>query len=87
MANIKAALKSIRQNQKRRLRNIGVLSELKTLEKKYFSLLSTGEKEKITAFLPEVVKKVDMAATKGIIHFNAAARTKSRLMKHLTVLK
>lgn len=87
MANLKAALKSIRQNEKHHLRNTQVISELRTLTKKYLSLVSGGTKQEAGQFLSGLVKRFDMAAAKKIIHPNAAARKKSRLMKRLAALK
>ena len=87
MANVKAALKSIRQNEKHHLKNSQVISELRTLTKKYLSLVSGGEKQEASQFLSGLVKRLDMAATKRVIHSNAAARKKSRWMKRLAALK
>jgi small subunit ribosomal protein S20 len=72
--NIKAAVKWVRQTEKRTQRNLDVKTRLKTLYKKA-----------VTAQDAEVVKSVeaqfDKAAQKGIIHPNKAARKKSRLAK------
>jgi small subunit ribosomal protein S20 len=87
MANLKTALKSIRQSEKHYLRNTQVISELRTLTKKYLSLVSGGKKQEANQFLSGLVKRFDMAATQKIIHPNAAARKKSRLMKRLAALK
>ncbi len=87
MANLKAALKSIRQDKKRHLKNNQVVSELRTLTKKYLSLVSGGTKQEAGQFLSGLVKRIDMAATKKVMHPNAAARKKSRLMKKLAALK
>ncbi len=87
MANLKAALKSIRQSEKHRLRNTAVISELRTLIKKYKDFLATGKREDAEAFLPTLAKRLDMAATKKIIHRSTASRRKSRFMKQLAVLK
>lgn len=87
MANLKAALKSIRQDKKRHLRNSHAVSGLRTLTKKYLSLVSGGAKQEAGQFLSGLVKKLDMAAAKKIIHPNTAARKKSRLMKRLAALK
>ncbi len=87
MANIKAALKSIRQNHKRRGRNIAILSELKTLTKKYLGLLADGQREGAFVLLRSLARKLDVATRKGILHPNNASRRKSRLMKKLSQLK
>ena len=77
MANIKSQKKRIRTNAKRAERNKAVKSELKTRVK---SATSQPENEEA---LRLAVKRLDMAAAKGVIHKNQAARRKSRLMKQL----
>ncbi|MGZ3498781.1 MAG: 30S ribosomal protein S20 [Vulcanimicrobiaceae bacterium] len=74
MPNIKAAVKWVRQTEKRTKRNLDVKSRLKTLYKKAVQL-HDGEFEK------SVESQFDKAAQKGIIHPNKAARKKSRLVK------
>ncbi len=77
MANIKSQIKRNRQNEKRRIRNRGVLSELNTREKSVLAAAEAGEPtEELTR---EAQKRFDMATTKGVIHRNEAARRKSRL--------
>jgi small subunit ribosomal protein S20 len=72
--NIKAAVKWVRQSEKRTLRNLDTKSRLKTLFKKAKSANSPA----VTSM---VESQFDKAATKGIIHPNKAARKKSRLAK------
>ena len=80
MANIKSQIKRNRSNEKRRLRNQGVRSELKTRTKTATSAIEPGADE-----APEAVrmaqKRINKAASKGRIHKNQAARRTSRLMK------
>jgi len=80
MANIQSQKKRNRQNEKRRVRNKGVRSELKTRVKVADTAVAAGD-----AGAPEAVKaaqkRIDKAASKGVIHKNAAARRASRLMK------
>ena len=71
------AVKRTRQNEKRRLRNKSVISELKTLRKN--ALAATGE-TKETEFR-KAVQAIDKAARKSLIHPNKAARLKSRMAK------
>ena len=75
MANIKSQIKRNRQNEKRRVRNKAVKSELKTRVK---SALNAADDD--TA-LAGAMSRIDKAAANGVIHKNAAARRKSRLMK------
>ncbi|MFM7125798.1 MAG: 30S ribosomal protein S20 [Actinomycetota bacterium] len=78
MANIKSQKKRIITNAKRAERNKAVKSELKTRYKSAASSIGTdGNTEDVRL----AVKRIDMAAAKGIIHKNTAARRKSRLMK------
>ncbi|MEI6496105.1 MAG: 30S ribosomal protein S20 [Actinomycetota bacterium] len=78
MANIKSQKKRNLTNAKSAVRNKAVKSELKTRVK-------TATTAAGTETGPEAVrmamKRLDMAAAKGVIHPNQAARRKSRLMK------
>ncbi len=78
MANIKSQKKRILTNAKAAARNKAVKSELKTRTKT--ALKSAGTEQGDEA-LRLAVKRIDMAAAKGVIHPNQAARRKSRLMK------
>lgn len=80
MANIKSQKKRIRTNAKAADRNRAVKNELKTRLKK---ARSTAGAESNTEDVRLAVKRIDMAAAKGIIHKNTAARRKSRLMKQI----
>jgi small subunit ribosomal protein S20 len=82
VANIKSQIKRNRQNEKLRLRNKGVRSEIKTRVKQVVRAADEGA-EDTTEALRLAVKRIDKAAAKGVIHKNQAANRKSRLMKHL----
>ena len=82
MANIKSQIKRNRQNQKRHDRNKAVRSELKTRVKRAVTAAEQGD-EKAAEIATSAVKRLDKAASKGIIHKNAAARRKSRLQKRV----
>ena len=82
MANIKSQIKRNKQNERRRLANKAVRSELKTRVKNAVQAAETGS-ESAAADARLAVKRLDMAAAKGVIHKNAAARKKSRLAKRL----
>ncbi len=74
----------MRQNAKRRLLNRSQRSILRTSIKK-FRLAAQGDDPQATqSAFRLAVKRLDQAAAKGLIHKNAAARTKSRLSKHLS---
>jgi small subunit ribosomal protein S20 len=85
MANIRSQIKRNRQNEKRRLRNKAVRSELKTRIKTAVVTAESGTENSEEA-LRLAVKKLDKAAAKGIIHKNQAARRKSRLMKRINAI-
>ncbi|MFZ1489725.1 MAG: 30S ribosomal protein S20 [Ilumatobacteraceae bacterium] len=78
MANIKSQKKRNITNAKRAERNKAVRSELKTRVKTATRTIGEDSNDQDVRL---AVKKLDMAAAKGIIHPNAAARKKSRLMK------
>jgi small subunit ribosomal protein S20 len=82
MANIKSQIKRNRQNEKARLRNKAVRSELKTRTKRALGAAEQGD-ENSAVITREAIKRIDMAASKGVIHKNTAARRKSRLMKRV----
>jgi small subunit ribosomal protein S20 len=74
VANIKSQKKRNLTNAKAHERNKAVRSELKSRVK---SAATSGDDEAVRM----AIKKIDMAAQKGVIHKNAAARKKSRLVK------
>ncbi len=80
MANIKSQKKRNRQNEKRRVRNKGVRTELKTRVKVARQAVTSGE-EGAHELVRIAQKRIDKAGAKGVIHKNAAARRTSRLMK------
>ncbi|MEI8391525.1 MAG: 30S ribosomal protein S20 [Actinomycetes bacterium] len=82
MANIKSQKKRILTNAKSAERNKAMKSELKTRVKTARATLGTETSDEDVRL---AVKRIDMAAAKGIIHKNTAARRKSRLMKHVNV--
>lgn len=83
MANTKSAIKRIRQNEKRRLRNRIVKSQTRTYVKKAIKAIDGKDQEAAKAAALIAVKALDKAAEKGILHKNNAARRKSRLMRRL----
>ncbi|MGI9612648.1 MAG: 30S ribosomal protein S20, partial [Acidimicrobiales bacterium] len=83
VANIKSQIKRNRQNEKRRLRNRSVRSELRTQQKAAEAAAGTdGEAEALQI----AIKKIDKAASKGVLHKNTAARRKSRLVARVQEL-
>jgi small subunit ribosomal protein S20 len=81
--NTKSAEKQVRVQERRRLRNKAVRSETRTFVKKAQQAIAQGETDPTAESIREAVSAFDRAARKGVIHPNAAARGKSRLMKRL----
>lgn len=83
MANHKSALKRIRSNNAKRLRNKYQHKTARTYIKR---LKDTTDKSKAEELLKDVVSMIDKLAKKNIIHSNNAANKKSQLMKHVNSL-
>jgi small subunit ribosomal protein S20 len=79
VANIKSQIKRIKTNEKARQRNKAVKSSLKTAVRKAREAVEAGDFEKAVVLTREANKKLDKAASKGIIHKNQAANKKSAL--------
>ncbi len=86
MAHHKSAVKRNRQNTKRRSRNRSNLTRVKTAMKKLRSAVAAGDKDAARDLLPATVAQIDKAAKKGAFHANTAARSKSRLTRHVNEL-
>jgi small subunit ribosomal protein S20 len=82
VANIKSQIKRNRQNLVRHERNKAVRSELKTRTRSAVTAADTGADD-ADERLRAAIKRIDSAAGKGVIHRNAAARRKSRLMSRI----
>lgn len=83
MANIKSAKKRVITNEKSRIMNKMVKTNLKTTEKEFLADIASGDAEKALVSCKKASKKFDMAASKGVIHKNAANRKKSQFAKKL----
>lgn len=79
MANHKSAIKRIRQTAKRTERNRYVRSTMRTHIKRVRTAVEAGDKDLAKAELLLAIKKIDKAASKGVIHKNQASRRVSRL--------
>jgi len=84
VANIKSQIKRNKQNEIARERNKAVKSEIRTRTKNAVAAAGTENEE--TA-LRAALKRIDKAASKGVIHKNQAANKKSGLMKRIAALK
>ncbi|WP_018661397.1 30S ribosomal protein S20 [Heyndrickxia acidiproducens] len=83
MPNIKSAIKRVKVNEKNNAQNTAVKSSVRTAVKK-FEAAAVNHDENAKELLASAVKQLDKAASKGLIHKNAANRQKSRLMKKLS---
>jgi small subunit ribosomal protein S20 len=86
VANIASQIKRNRQNEKRRLRNKAVRSEMRSRTKAATTATESGADESAES-LRMAMKRIDKAARKGVIHKNQAARRKSRLAKQVAKLE
>ena len=86
MANIKSQIKRNRQNEKARLRNKAVKSELKTSVRKFRQAADTGDVDAATAAMRAACRSLDKAASKGVIHKNQAANRKSAIARRAAEL-
>ncbi len=86
MANIKSQIKRNRQNEKRRVANKAVRSELKTRIKNTVEDAETGNADEALEALRLAQQRIDRAVTKGIMKKETAARRKSRLTKQVNDL-
>lgn len=83
MANTKSAAKSARKSVRRRELNAGVITGLKTEQKKFRTALAEGKTDAAKAEFVKLTSALDKAAKRGVIHRNVADRKKSRLTKAL----
>lgn len=79
MANIKSAIKRAKITKTKTFRNRIIMSNMKTMIKKFEQALADGDLETAKNLYPLAVKQIDAAATKGTIHRNSANRKKSKL--------
>lgn len=83
MANHKSALKRIRSNEAKKLRN---KYQHKTARNAVRDLRGLEVKAEAETKLVNVISMLDKLAKKNIIHKNKAANLKSKLMKHVAAL-
>jgi small subunit ribosomal protein S20 len=86
VANIKSQQKRNITNERRRLRNKSVKSSLHTAIRAFRSAAAEGDKDKASELLVSTNRKLDKAASKGVIHKNQAANKKSALAQALQKL-
>lgn len=86
MANIKSQIKRNRQTEKRNLRNRSIRAELRTRTRSVLEAAEAGGDD-VDEKLKIAIKRIDKAASKGVLHKNTASRTKSRLTKRVRSLQ
>ncbi len=86
MANIKSQKKRILTNEKARLRNNAVKSELKTAIRAVNTAVESTDKDAAAAALLAASRKLDKAVSKGVLHKNNAANRKSAISKKVNAL-
>jgi small subunit ribosomal protein S20 len=86
VANIKSQKKRILTNEKARLRNNAVKSELKTAIRAVNTAVESTDKDAATAALVVASRKLDKAVSKGVLHKNNAANRKSAISKKVNAL-
>ncbi len=79
MPNTASAAKQARASARRHERNLQARSQLRAIQKKFLAAIGSGKKDDAKALYPKVVSVLDKAAARGIIHKNAASRSKARL--------
>ena len=82
MPNIKSAMKRVKVNAKKNLRNRMVKSSMKTTIKK-FDVAVASDPQQAEGLLNASFSALDKACAKGVIHKNAANRKKARLARRL----
>jgi small subunit ribosomal protein S20 len=83
VANIKSQQKRNLTNERNRLRNKSVKSSLRTAVRAFREAAEAGEQDKAAELLVSTSRKLDKAASKGVIHKNQAANKKSALAQAL----
>ena len=86
MANIKSQIKRIKQNDKRHERNKAVKTGLRTAVRKFREAADAGDKDTAVLAGRDAARKLDKAASKGVIHKNQAANRKSAIAKRASSL-
>lgn len=87
MPNIKSAIKRVNVTKTKNLRNRMVKSSVKTIMKKFDAAVATGDAQQVETMLRVASSAVDKAASKGVIHKNAANRKKAQLARKALAAK
>jgi small subunit ribosomal protein S20 len=82
-----SAIKRHRQSLKRQIRNRTILSQVKNKVRKLRETVDDGNPAAAEAQLRAAIKELNKAATKGVIHRNAASRRIARLSRRVDQIK
>ncbi len=86
MANIASQIKRNRQTERARQRNKRVRSELKTQLKRFRVAAEAGDRDAAGVAYRAAARRLDKAASRGVVHDNYAANRKARMAKRLDAL-
>ena len=86
MPNITSAKKRVRQSEARRLHNKHIRSGMRTKVKAVAYAIDAGDKKAAAEAFKLAVPAIDSSVSKGIIHKNKAARSKSRLNSRIQAM-
>jgi small subunit ribosomal protein S20 len=86
VANIKSQIKRNRQNERARERNKAVRSALRTSTRRFTEAADAGNSDEAAVAGREASRKLDKAASAGVIHKNQAANRKSAIAKRTASL-
>jgi small subunit ribosomal protein S20 len=86
MPIIKSSMKDLRRTARRTVRNRAAKGKLRSSTKRVRATLASKQADAAKQHLAEAVPILDRAVSQGILHKNAAARQKSRLMRQLNRL-
>ena len=81
MPNIKSVIKDVKKSRQNHLRNVAAKSAMKTFIKKARTAIDSGAATLADECVRKAISTIDKTAQRGIIHPNAAARRKSRMMR------
>lgn len=86
MANTRSARKRIKQNERRRLRNRGIRSQVRSAVKDARAV-EPAQGAPARDAIRDAIRTIDKAVSRGILHRNTAARKKSALARRLVLVK
>jgi small subunit ribosomal protein S20 len=86
MPIIKSSIKDLRRTERRSARNRAAQGKLRSTLKRARAAIAAGQSDAAQKAVAEALPVIDRAPGKGILHKNAAARHKSRLMRRLSKL-